>query len=100
MYKGYTATMKDVTNNTSSARAHDNNFWNKELWDIKRAIDTTHHTRCMLDDRYKKYDLHKFTSNKTTLTYDEHVALYDLLTKYELLFDGTLCMWETKPLFI
>ena len=32
-YKAFSNPMKDVMNITTSARAHDNNFWNKELWE-------------------------------------------------------------------
>ena len=39
-------------------------------------------------------------SNDKNLTEDEHNALHDLTTKYELLFNVTLGTWKTKSIDI
>ena len=57
-------------------------------------------TRRILDYHYEKSDLSKVTSESKHLTEEERAALHTLLTKYELLFGGTLFTWEMKPVDI
>jgi hypothetical protein len=52
----------------------------------------------ILDAKYKKSDLQSIVrDNCKHLSADPQKKLLQLLTKYELLFDGTLGDWKTKP---
>ena len=51
----------------------------------------------ILEAKYKKADLKKIASDATHLTNGEQKALYNLLDKYENLFDGTLGTWNGTP---
>jgi hypothetical protein len=58
-------------------------------------------TKCVtriLDAKYKKADLQSIVRDDCKhLSADQQKKLLQLLTKYELLFDGTLGDWKTKP---
>jgi hypothetical protein len=58
-------------------------------------------TKCatqILDAKYSKADLQSFVrGNCKHLKVDQQKKLLHLLKKYELLFDGTLGDWKTKP---
>ena len=56
--------------------------------------------RRILNEKYQKSDLIKIVSNSKHLNNNEQSMLHDLLTKYELLFDGTPGTWEMKPVDI
>ena len=52
----------------------------------------------ILDAKYEKEDLQSFIStNCTHLSLPDQNKLLELLTEYEVLFDGTLGNWNTKP---
>jgi hypothetical protein len=52
----------------------------------------------ILDAKYKKADLQSIVrDNCKHLSTDQKKKLLQLLAKYELLFDGTLGDWKTKP---
>ncbi len=52
----------------------------------------------ILDAKYKKADLQSIVQNNCKhLSTDHQKKLLQLLKKYELLFDGTLSDWKTKP---
>ena len=57
-------------------------------------------THRILDAKYQKFDLSKIMSDGKPLSNDRHSMLYDVLTKYELIFDGTLVTCKMKPLYI
>ena len=57
-------------------------------------------THRILDAKYQKINLSKIISDGKHLSNDKHSMLYDALTKYELLFDGTLVTCKMKPLDI
>jgi hypothetical protein len=61
-------------------------------------------TKCVtriLDAKYQKADLQSIVrENCKYLSVDQQKKLLQLLTKYELLFDGTLGDWKTKPVSI
>jgi hypothetical protein len=61
--------------------------------------DATVRATQILDANYKKADLHQLVvrDNYKHLKVDQHKQLLQLLKKYELLFDGTLGDWKTKP---
>jgi hypothetical protein len=60
--------------------------------------DATKHVTQILDAKYKKTDLQSIVrDNCKHLIANQKKKLLQLLTKYELLFDGTLGDWETKP---
>ena len=54
----------------------------------------------ILDAKYEKADLNKVVENCTHLTPTEKQKLYNLLKKYEDLFDGTLGKWKGEPYHI
>jgi hypothetical protein len=60
--------------------------------------DATKQVTRILDAKYKKADLQSIAKdNCKHLSADQKKKLLQLLTKYELLFDGTLGDWKTKP---
>ncbi len=60
--------------------------------------DATERAAQILDAKYTKADLWSFVrDNCKHLKVDQQKKLLQLLTKYELLFDGTLGDWKTKP---
>jgi hypothetical protein len=60
--------------------------------------DATKHVTWILDAKYKKADLKSIArDNCMHLSANQKKKLLQLLMKYELLFDGTLGDWKTKP---
>ncbi len=60
--------------------------------------DATKHVTWILEAKYQKADLQSIVKDKCKhLSADEQKKLLQLLTKYELLFDGTFGNWKTKP---
>jgi len=51
----------------------------------------------ILDANYKKADLDEIVQGANQLNQAEKQQLYELLNKYEDLFDGTLGCWEINP---
>jgi hypothetical protein len=64
----------------------------------KSTQDATKHGTRILDAKYQKADLQSIVRNsRKHLIADQQKKLLQLLQKYELLFDGTLGDWKTKP---
>ncbi len=60
--------------------------------------DATNRATQILDADYKKADLQLVVrDNCKHLEFDQQKKLLQLLKKYELLFDGILGDWKTKP---
>ena len=60
--------------------------------------DATKRVTRILDAKYKKTDLQSIVKDKCKhLTANQQKKLLQLLTKYKLLFDGTVGDWKTKP---
>jgi hypothetical protein len=60
--------------------------------------DATKRVTRILDAKYQKADLQSIVrDNCKHLSANQQRKLLQLLTKYELLFDGTLGDWKTKP---
>ena len=60
--------------------------------------DATKRVTWILDAKYQKADLQSIVrDNCKHLSTNQQKKLLQLLTKYELLFDGTLGDWKTKP---
>jgi hypothetical protein len=60
--------------------------------------DAIKHVTRILDTKYQKADLQSIVKDKCKhLSTNQQKKLLQLLTKYELLFDGTLGDWKTKP---
>jgi hypothetical protein len=60
--------------------------------------DATKRVTQILDAKYQKADLQSiFRDNCKHLSTNQQKKLLQLLTKYKLLFDGTLGDWKTKP---
>jgi hypothetical protein len=59
--------------------------------------DATKHVTRILDAKYQKADLQSIVKDKCKhLSADQQKKLLQLLTKYELLFDGTLGDWNLR----
>jgi hypothetical protein len=60
--------------------------------------DSTKHFTWILDAKYQNADLQSIVGgNCKHLSANQQKKLLQLLKKYELLFDGTLGDWKTKP---
>ncbi len=60
--------------------------------------DATQHVTRILEDKYQTADLQSIVrDNCKHLSADQQKKSLQLLKKYELLFDGTLGAWKTKP---
>ena len=63
--------------------------------------NATKHAARILDAKYKKADLWPIVRDKCKhLSANQQKKLLQLLKKYELLFDGTLGDWKTKPVCV
>ncbi len=66
--------------------------------ELQSTQDATKHATRILDAKYKKADIQSIVSdNCKHLSANQQKKLLQLLTKYELLFDGTLGDWKIKP---
>ena len=72
----------------------DSSFTNEELWESEHVLDSMLRTRRILDTQYHRDNLRKIMSISKHLSNDKQSMFYDVLTKYELLFDGTLGSWK------
>ncbi len=61
----------------------------------KSTQEVTQHVVCILDANFKKADLQAMVDTCTHLSSKEQSMLLELLTEYELPFDGTLGAWKT-----
>jgi hypothetical protein len=66
--------------------------------ELHSTQDAIKHVMLILDAKYKNADLQSIvTDNCKHLSTDHQKKQLQLLKKYELLFDGTLGDWKTKP---
>jgi hypothetical protein len=66
--------------------------------ELQNTQDATKRVTRILDAKYQKADLQSIVrDNCKHLSADQQTKLPHLLKKYELLFDGTLGNWKTKP---
>jgi hypothetical protein len=66
--------------------------------ELHSTQDATKHVMRILDAKYQKTDLPLIIRDACKhLSTDQQKKLLQLLKKYELLFDGTLGDWKTKP---
>ncbi len=66
--------------------------------ELHSTKDTTKHVTQILDSKYQNADLQLIVrDNCNHLSANQQNKLMQLLKKYELLFDGTLGDWRTKP---
>jgi hypothetical protein len=69
--------------------------------ELKSTQDAAKHVTQILDAKYNKADLQPIIRDDCKhLSANQKKKLLQLLTKYELLFDGTLGDWKTKPVSI
>jgi hypothetical protein len=62
------------------------------------TLDATKRVTRILDAKYAKADLQSIVKNNCKhLSADHQKKLLQLFVKFELLFDGTLGDWKTKP---
>jgi hypothetical protein len=66
--------------------------------ELQSTQDATKLVTRILDAKYQKADLQSIVKDEYKhLSANQQKKLLQLLTKYELLFDGTLGDWKTKP---
>ncbi len=66
--------------------------------ELQSTQDATKHVMRILDAEYQKADLQSIVrDNCKHLSADQQKKLLQPIKKYELLFDGTLGDWKTKP---
>jgi hypothetical protein len=66
--------------------------------ELQSTQDATKRATWILDAKYSKADLQSVVrDNCKHLKANQQKKLLQLLNKYELLFDGTLGDWKTKP---
>ena len=79
----------------------DASFRNEELWKIKDVIDSTRHTRRILDAKYQNPDLSQIVSNSKHWNDNEKIMLHDVLTKINSYqrksnnMEGETCIYRT-----
>ena len=73
--------------------------YEKEILSMHDPISTeAERIQGILDMKYAPADLEAITEQCTHLTSEEQTLLFNLLKKYEDLFDGTLGTWQTEPI--
>ena len=80
----------------SSELLKDKSFHNEKLLEIKHVLGTTRHTRIIQNDHYKKIYRRKVLSERDHLIEYDQAMLWDLLGKYEFIFNKILCTWKTE----
>ena len=85
---------------TPTKQFEEKRFRNEEWWESKHLLDATWRTRMILDSKDKKYNLSKIASYCKHLISDKHNIIYNVITKYELIFNVTIGTWKTKPVDI
>ena len=93
--------MRDINNLSTSSKIEKawpvNHDMVHEPWRTEEATQCAIH---ILDAKYEKADLQSIVdTNCPHLSLRHQNKLFDLLTKYEDLFDGTLGDWSTEPVF-
>ena len=68
--------------------------------DSTRVSSETERIKRILDAKYEKANLSKIVREAIHLKTCEQDKLYEVLKKYEILFDGTLGKWEGEPYHI
>jgi hypothetical protein len=63
----------------------------------KATQEATNRAIKILDSTYKKADLRKVADEASSLNNKEKEQLFNLLSEFEELFDGTLGDWKTEP---
>ena len=89
--------MKDFSE-ILSFRAED--IYDEEAHDSETVREMSDRATRISAANYHKADLRKIADGCTHLESDERNKLFNLLSKYEFLFDGTLGTWNTTPVDI
>ena len=95
--------MRDINNIyeiNPSGQLDEASFRDEELWKSEHVIDDTRSTRRILNTKYQNYDLSKIVSDSKHLSSDKKSILYDVLSKYEFLFKGTVLTCKKNPLYV
>ena len=66
----------------------------------EKENESTERLKRILDAKYEKADLRQICESQTELSKEEQRKLFDLLSKYEHVFDGTLGTWSGSPVDI
>ena len=66
----------------SYAHAHDETFFNEDMWKIKNVLDSMWPTRRVLGIHYEKSGLRRIASNNKKIEDYEPDTLHELLSKY------------------
>ena len=82
--------MKDVDTFQNEASLP---YLHEEILESEVITQATSRMKKILEAHYEKADLMKVVNNCTHLSQEERVKLYQLLKRYEHLFDATLGQW-------
>ncbi len=90
--------MQNINYLQSASTLHMLKLNNSLAMEPHRTQDATKRVTRILETKYNKADLHSIVrDNCKHLNTDQQKKLLQLLKKYEMLFDGTLDDWKTKP---
>ncbi len=90
--------MRDINNLQGSSMLQAQRHNHILAMEPQSTQDATKHATWILDAKYSKADLQSVVrDNCKHLKAAQQKKLLQLLKKYELLFDGTLGDWKTKP---
>lgn len=76
------------------------NEWEEAYLDIRQRKEEHFETKEIKDSKYEKQDLLKVAKDQAHLTKDQRDQLYDLLSKYEKLFEGKLGEWPDEEISV
>ena len=77
------------------------NLFINECFRSENKISLTWKMCIILDDKYKKEDLNKvITEQCQHLSTEERERIVAILRKFKDMSNGTLCMWNTNPLYL
>jgi hypothetical protein len=90
--------MRNINYLQGSSTLHALKLNNSLAMELQSTQDATKRVTLILDAKYQKADLQSnVRDNCKHLSADQQKKLLQLLQKYELLFEGTLGDWKTKP---
>jgi hypothetical protein len=90
--------MRNINNLQGSSILQALRYHHSLAMEPQSTQDATQHATRILDAKYSKADLQSvFRDNCKHLSANQQKKLLQLLKKYELLFDGILGDWKTKP---
>ena len=72
----------------------------REIWESEHVINYTERMHGTLDAQYQKENPNTIESESKHISNDKQIMIYNIITKYELLFGRNLGIQKTKPVDI